>query len=95
MHTAAQGSPFMVQMFDLMFTDTNSLPRGSLAWLPTSFWLVMADTGVRLGFLKQNLPLSRMSLVLPNCDLQIAGIDQSTSSPPEKALELQDLFLGA
>lgn len=56
----------------------------------------MADMGARLGFLEQNLSQPKMSLV--PCDLQIAGTDQSTSNPPvviEKALELQDLFLGA
>lgn len=54
--------------------------------------------GARLGFLEQNLPQPKMSLVLPNCDLQISGTEQSTLSPPgviEKALELQDLILGA
>lgn len=62
------------------------------------FWLVLADMGARLGFLEQNLPQPRVSLVLRNDDLQIALTDQSTSSPPgvtEKALELQDLCLGA
>lgn len=55
----------------------------------------MVGTGARLGFLEQNLPQPKISLVLPNCDLQIAGTDQSTSNPPgvtEKVLELQDLF---
>ncbi|XP_016158545.1 PREDICTED: flotillin-2 isoform X1 [Ficedula albicollis] len=56
--------------------------------------LVMADTGARLGFLEQNLPQPKMSLVLPNCDLQVAGTDQSTSSPPgvtEISLEIMTL----
>lgn len=58
----------------------------------------MAGTGAGLCFLKQNLPRLSLSLVLSDHDLQIARSGQSTSSPPwvtEKALELQDLFLGA
>jgi len=97
-HAAAQCSPLVVQMFDLMFTDMSSLPCGSLSWLPMPSRLITADTRARLCFLKQNLPQPSMSLVLPNHDLQVAGSGQSTSSPTcvtEKALELQDLFLGA